>query len=85
MNFQIKKSREEQRKDLLDEIHKKRNELEELELTKQERWHDVKDFVGGNSWEKMKSFEKWNRDLYKPSLNKLNRELKKLTEKFDQL
>lgn len=85
MRFEIKKSKEEQKRDLASEINEKKDAISELELTFKERWHDVKDFVAGNDSLKMNSFVSWQKELYKPSLNKLNRELNKLKEKYDNL
>lgn len=57
--------------------------IDELELTKKEKWHEVKDFE--NSVGEVKKFTNWIKNKYKPDINSLNRQLRIVNEKIDQI
>lgn len=85
MNQYATKSKEEQKKETLNNIEFLKNNLEELELEHKEKWYEVKDFVSGNGVGKMKTFENWVKNVYKKQKSSLQIKLRNAIEKYDAL
>jgi hypothetical protein len=73
---------EQQRKADLAALENLERDMNELDLTFKERWANCKDFNDGNDYLKMKTFQSWVKNGYKPDMRKLKTDMDKLKQKY---